>query len=71
MKIDSKKKSMARKMLDGKGKWESAEYVGNTTHRLNKHSKQKGRESLEIPFSKTGKNEGNKMMEGRNEHNRS
>lgn len=31
---------------------------------------QKGKGSLEIPYSKTGKNEGNKMMEGKNEHNR-
>lgn len=45
MKLESKKKELAKKM-------------------------QKGKASLEIPKSKTGRNEDNKMMEGKNETNR-
>lgn len=63
MKTDEKKKSVARKML-GWREHGSAAFKYTDFHKRS----QKGKGSLNIP--KGEKNEGNTMMEGRNENNR-
>ncbi len=63
-----KKTDVAKKM---KGFWDKPLGVYEVKSAHPKKPSQKGRGSLEIPKSKTGKNEGNKMYEGKNEQERS
>jgi hypothetical protein len=71
MKLDDKKKEIAGKMkpicADRSCKDQSHKHSWMGHHEKGKW-KQKGKESLNIPRGE--KNEGNKMMEGKNENNR-
>lgn len=52
---------------DGAGR---IRHLSSKTVARNEHRFQKGKAALNIPKSKTGKNEGNKMYEGKNEQER-